>query len=201
MFKPEIREKIQLRRRQLSAASIEQASQAVAAQLIQLPEFLDATHIASYLSIDGELDTWPLMQGTAALKKQWYLPMIASDVAKNTPTLQFHAYRIGDTVIKNRHGIEEPETQSPQMAPQDLSAILMPLVAFDAQGNRLGRGAGHYDRTLAFINEPSTIQKPILIGLAYEFQKISAMTPDQWDVPLDIVVTEQSVYKGASLKL
>ena len=75
--------------------------------------------------------------------------------------------------------------------------IFLPVVAFDINGNRLGRGAGYYDRTLAFVNEQieqGTHIKPCLIGLAYEFQKIEQIITDKWDVALDIIVTENNIY-------
>jgi 5-formyltetrahydrofolate cyclo-ligase len=76
-----------------------------------------------------------------------------------------------------------------------LDVILMPLVAFDGQGNRLGMGAGYYDRTLAFLRHRRHWRKPRIIGLAYEFQRMPALPAEPWDVPLDGIITEAGFYK------
>ncbi len=197
-YKPEIREKIQRRRRRLDAINQAQAGQRVAAQLVYLKEFLDAQHIGSYLPIEGELDTLPLMHCGQTLKKQFYLPIIPSKESSKLQPLQFFPYRMGDVLIKDSHGISEPDPKALQpISLQNLDVIFLPVVAFDINGNRLGRGAGYYDRTLAFVNErieQGTHTKPCLIGLAYEFQKIEQIITDKWDVALDIIVTEDNIY-------
>ena len=69
----------------------------------------------------------------------------------------------------------------------------MPLVAFDKQGNRLGMGGGFYDRTLARLHEQNW-QKPQLIGLAHECQKVDALPIESWDVPLKTIITPDKTY-------
>ena len=70
--------------------------------------------------------------------------------------------------------------------------MLLPLVAFDAHGTRLGRGAGYYDRTLEH-------QKPAcLLGIAYAFQQIPWIQPEPWDIPLDGIVTEKNLHWSTS---
>ena len=67
------------------------------------------------------------------------------------------------------------------------------MVGFDTKGNRLGMGAGFYDRTFNFkLSEK--INTPLLIGLAYECQKLDNLTPNSWDVPLDYIITEDTIY-------
>ena len=100
-YKPEIREKIQRRRRRLDAINQAQAGQRVAAQVVYLNEFLDAQHIGSYLPIEGELDTLPFMHCGQTLKKQFYLPVIPSQDSSGPQPLQFFPYRMGDALIKD----------------------------------------------------------------------------------------------------
>jgi 5-formyltetrahydrofolate cyclo-ligase len=193
-YKPEVRNKMQRRRKELSLVSITQASLAAAAQAVQLPEFLEAQQIGCYLAIEGELDPLPILHCAQTLKKKLYLPVISATTDVEQAPLEFHAYTLGDPLQKGIHGISAPVHGS-QLAIDlsQLSMILLPLVAFDAHCNRLGRGAGHYDRTLNVFKQHGRL--PILVGLGYEFQKIPEIIPDKWDVPLDIVITEKNLYR------
>jgi 5-formyltetrahydrofolate cyclo-ligase len=196
-YKPEIRNKMRARRKSLDAIAMTQAAQAVGAKVVQIKEFLEATHIGCYLSIEGELDPMPILHCAHDLHKKLYLPVIRHD-PKSGEILEYHHYAIGDPLMKGEHGISGSahRTQLPYSL-EKLDLILTPLVAFDSHGNRLGRGAGHYDRTLNEV-KGRTGKLPILMGLAYEFQKIPQIVTDKWDVPLDIIVTENNVYyRGA----
>jgi 5-formyltetrahydrofolate cyclo-ligase len=198
-YKPEIRDKMQRRRKELGIVSMTQAAQAVAAQAVLLAEFLEAQHIGCYLSIEGELDPMPLMHSAQTLKKKLYLPVINITAAKaENPApapLEFHEYTVGDPLLKGLHGISTPAHRTRLLREVvNLDIIFLPLVAFDDHCNRLGRGAGHYDRTLNFVKEQHK-RLPFLIGLAYDFQKIPEIVPDKWDVPLNMVITEKNVYR------
>lgn len=81
-----------------------------------------------------------------------------------------------------------------------LDVILLPLVAVDARGWRLGSGAGFYDRSLAHLRYGRRWRRPRLIGVAYEFQRVAQLEPQPWDVPLDAVVTERGFYPTARLR-
>ena len=76
-----------------------------------------------------------------------------------------------------------------------LDMIFVPLVAFDLNGFRIGMGSGYYDRTFEKKLEIKDMKSPVLIGLAYEFQKQECLNHQPWDVPLDMVVTELKIYK------
>lgn len=193
-YKPEVREKMQKRRRELALVPVAQAAQAVAAEVVLLTEFLDARHIGCYLAIDNELDPMPVMYCANTLHKKIYLPVVSS-LTETSSALEFHAYTLGDPLLKGMHGISAPahRTQLPRDL-ADLDLIFVPLLAFDEHCNRLGRGAGHYDRALNLAREGRG-RLPCLIGLAYEFQKAPQIVTDKWDVPLDIVITEKNIYR------
>jgi 5-formyltetrahydrofolate cyclo-ligase len=194
-YKPEVREKMQRRRKALDLISIAQAAQAVAAQAVMLNEFISARHIGAYLAIENELDPLPILHCAHTLSKSLYLPIIKSSKDSEAEALEFHRYTVGDPLLKGVHGISAPAHRL--QLPQDVTSldlILLPLVAFDSSCNRLGRGAGHYDRTLNVVKERSG-RLPCLIGLAYEFQKIPEIAADKWDVPMDIVITEKNIYR------
>jgi len=71
--------------------------------------------------------------------------------------------------------------------------VLVPLVAFDDAGNRLGMGAGYYDRSFAFRRAAPS--PPLLVGVGYEFQRVPALAAQPWDVPLDAVLTERGLQR------
>ena len=77
------------------------------------------------------------------------------------------------------------------MQPTELEVVLVPLVAVDWSGNRLGHGAGYYDRTFAFRQGHT---HPVLIGLAHRFQILESIEPSPWDIPVDLVVTETGIF-------
>ncbi|MEM9243628.1 MAG: 5-formyltetrahydrofolate cyclo-ligase [Pseudomonadota bacterium] len=145
-------------------------------------------HIACYMSLPREMNTQPLLKHIIDKRQQCYLPVIDK---KHHGVMRFAIYRPGDCLITNKWGIAEPTNDAEKIRTQDLDIIIMPLTAFDRQGNRLGSGAGYYDRTLAGINHLQ--QRPVLCGYAYRFQQVEQLVPDDWDVPLDMVLTEQGI--------
>ena len=78
--------------------------------------------------------------------------------------------------------------------PEKLELVLVPLVAFDKQGNRLGMGSGYYDSTFAFLQNQKRPTKPYLLGLAYEWQCCDSTFTEAWDIKLDAVATENTIY-------
>lgn len=109
--------------------------------------------------------------------------------------LWFSEYRSGDRLIHNRYGIIEPDIRRRKpVAAWGLDLVLVPLVAFDKTGNRIGMGGGFYDRTFAYLISGNTWYKPKLIGVAHELQQLNSIQPNPWDVPLDGIVTERCLY-------
>ena len=151
----------------------------------------NSKHIAIYLSNDGELDTSLLIKELWNLNHVVYLPIIHPF---NGANLLFQRYEKNSPMRANRYGILEPKLNCSQICPLTaLDYLLMPLVAFDKQGNRLGMGGGFYDRTLARLHEQNW-QKPQLIGLAHECQKVDALPIESWDVPLKTIITPDKTY-------
>jgi len=175
----------------LSPAERRAAAEAAARILTASTQYRDARRIAVYAAVDGELDPGPLVVQARAAGKEVYLPVLPPS---NNRPLVFLPYA-ADTVLRpNRYRIPEPEpTSEAPLAPVELDLVLAPLVAFDMQGERLGMGAGFYDRSFAFLKEART-PHPALIGYAYECQRVEMLEAADWDVPLAGVVTEQHFY-------
>lgn len=121
--------------------------------------------------------------------KHCYLPVL-----KEGKTLKFVRYHENDNLAKNEHGIFEPVGDLPCINTERLQLILMPLLAFDARGRRLGTGGGYYDRTLAFMFEKRVSQaRPHLTGVAFSGQHCDRLPEDPWDIRLDSLITEQGL--------
>ena len=177
-------------RQALDAASRLAAARKLAALVADLAGYRSARHIAAYTAVEGEMDPEPLMQQAHREGKQLYLPRLA---AGRMRTLRFIRWTPGMRMQPNRIGILEPaDDQDGEIPPEKLDLVLTPLVAFDRRGQRLGTGGGYYDRTFAFLKSGAT--RPLLLGLAYEFQLLEHIEPRSWDVPLNGVVTDQHVY-------
>ena len=99
----------------------------------------------------------------------------------------------------NWYGIEEPVTGlRGQKFLRELDTVLVPTVAFDARGHRLGMGAGYYDRAMQRRRDRSRAwRRPLLVGIAFGFQEVAAIEPQPWDVALDMIVTERGVLRCA----
>ena len=191
-----LRQQIRNLRRAVPSAQRHQAALQLLRQVASLKIFSNAHHIAGYLAFDGELDPAPLLERAMAVGKQVYLPVLPNN---SQAPMVFAPYQPGTVLKPNRFGILEPDVPAGQLLlPQRLDLALTPLVAFDVSGTRMGMGGGFYDRTFTFRRNPAHLCKPHLLGLAYEFQKVSTLIRQPWDIPLDGIATEQALYPSDS---
>lgn len=190
----EQRRHLQEQRRQLSPAQQSAAAQHVLERVIK-QHVLDAyQHIAFYYPVQGELDPRPIIEYAWTQGKTCYLPILQTAPNK---VLHFAPYSSDALLQPNRYGIPEPQqTEAQCITGEQLELVFVPLVAFDTKGNRLGMGAGFYDTTFAFTQK--NCQDVQLIGLAYEFQRVHALNPQPWDIPLDTIITEETLCNTGS---
>jgi 5-formyltetrahydrofolate cyclo-ligase len=189
-----IRSKIRDRRNQLHSDSQHQAGLDLIHQFSSIPELSYSTHIAIYLSTDGEVNTTPLIEWLWTQKKSVYLPVL-HPFSKGQ--LLFLHYTKNTPVVLNKYHIIEPKLNQTLVKPvAELDLICTPLVAFDSTGQRLGMGGGYYDRTL----EPWFKRKdgPQPIGLAHDCQHVDTLPSEAWDVPLPKIVTPSKVWHWES---
>ena len=188
-----IRTSLRQQRQKLDHPTQKLASAKAATLLIQTTAFLNSECIAYYISDEGELDPLPIIKCAEQLGKKLFLPFMSND---HTKLLYFYPYSSKEALQKNKDGIQEPIVIDKQPVKlQKLNIVLLPVVGFDEKCNRLGRGSGYYDRTFAFVKERPHAKRPILVGLAYNFQKVTDIQTEVWDVPVDIVVTESKIYQ------
>jgi 5-formyltetrahydrofolate cyclo-ligase len=192
LSRPALRRQLRHARRALSPLQQRLAAQALYRQLAQHPLLRRAKHIALYLPADGEIDPRPLMRAAQKRGKATYLPVL-SDWPRTHMT--FQQVGIGERWVRNRFNIAEPLADRRRQRPAwALDLLLLPLVGFDPQGGRLGMGKGFYDRTLAYLGMRKNWQKPTLLGLAHECQKVDKLELASWDVPLLGIVTDGGWY-------
>ena len=192
-YKSQLRTLLRHRRNVLSFPERSCVAQAVynKIKMITLSHFETSQNLAFYRAHDGEVNIDKVLTKTQATGKHCYLPVLHF----SQHHLDFYFYHSENLLIRNRFGIEEPDiSQEKPIFVADLDLIFLPLVAFDKKGNRLGRGAGYYDRALVPLKD-ATLKKPVLIGIAYEFQKIDEIPIEKWDVPLNFVITEKTIYQ------
>lgn len=138
--------------------------------------------VASYAACRGEIDPRPLLDGWGLDDGAIALPRVTD------ACLEFVTgwHRLEPQAF----GITEPIDGTPTTL-ADVDVVLVPVVAFDINGNRLGHGHGYYDRALAAVM--NTDPRPLLVGLAYDEQQLDEIAPDEWDIPLDMIITPTRV--------
>lgn len=179
MEKSEIRRNIRRLRMMLSDMEKEEAASEVFAQLECTPAFMLAQNILMYHSLPDELSTISFLRKWKD-RKNFFLPRV------NGVNLDLLPY-IESELEKGAYDIEEP-TGSDTANVDDIDLMIIPAVAFDRQGNRLGRGKGFYDRLLAS-------SRATKIGVGYEFQLMDEIPSEAHDVPMNMVITQYSFLK------
>lgn len=189
----QLRKEIRRLRRSLSPTQQQQASISLLRTMRNRPDFRRAKSIAMYLPNDGEISPEPLIEHCWKTGKQVYLPVL-HPILHNR--LWFVPYTPQTRMIRNIYGIKEPKLlPSTRRAAWALDLVLLPLVAFDPKGNRMGMGGGYYDRTFSFKNQRKGLRGPSLIGLAHEIQKVEELPVESWDIPLTGIVTDANSYR------
>jgi len=179
-----------LQRSSLSAIQQKKHAHAALEHFRQHIDLSKIQKIGVFLAQDGELETQALIAYLWQNQQNVYLPVLET---RPDWHMGFAHYTAHSHLILNQFKIAEPAVPFAEHIGGDaLDLVLMPLVGFDEQGNRLGMGGGFYDRTFDFKRQQPQA-KPQLIGWAHECQKVSALPTEPWDVPLDGLITEEKI--------
>jgi len=170
-------------------AAAERPDAAIHAARLMMDELgaVDGKVIALYASVRHELDTAPLAESLRAGGARLALPVIAEEKAP----LEFRAWSADVPLIPGPHAIPIPPVDEPTVSPD---IIVVPFVAFDRKGHRIGAGAGYYDRTLEALRRERDI---LAIGYGYGAQEVDAVPAEPLDQPLNMIVTERGVIRVA----
>ena len=191
---PEVRAtRRRLRELRLALGPAERAAaeHAIRATLVRLGVFHRGAHVAVYVPMRGEVDLRPCLGVARRHGSHLYVPRV---VSRRRRQMLFAPWTEGGTRRTNAFGILEPGSAAGARPVIGLDAVVLPLVGFDSSGNRLGMGAGFYDRALRRrLDRSVTWRRPRLIGVAYACQQLPVIPASPWDVPLDLVVTERGV--------
>ena len=186
MDKAEIRRQILQQRNKLDRNQLNAYSKNLSIQIKAHHLFKTAQNIASYLPFGKEISTVPIHRELTKYNKHLFVPKIIKGQLNQMLFCEINS----DTRYKhNQFGIKEPDNNNNLKHAKQMDLILLPLVAFDKNGNRLGMGGGYYDRALSFRRNRKVWRKPVLLGLAYDFQQVNALPKQTWDIPLDGIVT------------
>lgn len=179
-----LRQIYQKKRKNQDSAAQYSASQQIIKHIQALNVYQSAQRIAFYRAVHGEVDLTALWKLAEQSNKICYFPTITT---KNT--LSFLPATAETLYQKNCFGILEPVVEKEHaISPHRIDLLIIPLVAFDSHGTRLGMGCGYYDKTLA------KHQPKLLMGVAYDFQYQTFIQPDPWDIPLDVIITPSKTY-------
>jgi 5-formyltetrahydrofolate cyclo-ligase len=181
-IKAELRRQALTRRDALPAAERQQAAEAIAARTFPVAVTPD-TIVAGFMPMKSEINPLPLMRKLADAGVRLALPVVAG---KGQPLI-VRAWGFGEPLAAGVWGIRQPEPAAPVVAPD---ILIVPLLAFDRAGHRVGYGAGYYDRTIAALRAQHAVTA---IGVAFAAQEIAAVPATPRDEPLDLVLTEREV--------
>jgi len=178
--KAAMRREALVRRDGLSADARRAAAALLAARPLPLPLAAD-TVVSGFMAINTEIDPAPLMRKLSERGARLALPVV---IGPRQP-LTMRAWHFGAPLSNGVWGIREPTPDAAEVEPD---IVLVPLLAFDRSGRRLGYGGGYYDRTIARLRARKTV---IAIGLAYAIQEVNSVPSTSRDAPLDLVLTER----------
>jgi len=180
--KADLRRDAAARRDALPAQARKAAAEAIAARPFPLA-ITPGTVVSGFMPMKTEINPLPLMKTLAEAGAQLALPKIAG---RGRP-LVMRAWTWGAPLDTGQWGIREPKAEYPEVDPD---ILLVPLLAFDRAGQRIGYGAGYYDMTIARLR---SLKKVTAVGIAFAMQEVTAVPTMERDEPLDFVLTEREV--------
>jgi 5-formyltetrahydrofolate cyclo-ligase len=175
-----VRKDALIRRDAIPAAERAQAAEAIAARASPCP-IKPGTIVSGFMPLKTEINPLPLMRKLAEKGAHLALPAIAG---RGKPLIM-RAFAFGDELASGQWGIREPKADAPEAAPD---ILLVPLLAFDRTGHRIGYGAGYYDMTIAKFR---AVKRVIAVGIAFAAQEIEEVPVTARDARLDLVLTER----------
>ncbi len=178
--KTELRSEAAARRDALPAETRKAAAEAIAARAFPLP-ITSGAIVAGFMPLTSEIKPLPLMKALVAAGARLALPKIAG---RGKPLIM-RAWPWGAPLDAGQWDIREPKADAAEVDPD---ILLVPLLAFDRNGHRIGYGAGYYDMTIARLR---SLKKVTAVGIAFAMQEVPAVPATERDERLDLVLTER----------
>jgi 5-formyltetrahydrofolate cyclo-ligase len=180
--KRSLRAEAAARRARLTPEARAGASRVIAENFLAAIPIPSGAIVSAYAAMGDEADPLPLLESLHVRAVRLALPRVAGP--RRTP-LAFHAYEPGMALVRGGYGLMQPAPGWPQVRP---TILAVPLLAFDAQGYRLGYGGGYYDSTLAGLRAAHPI---CAVGYGFAAQEVESVPHDEFDARLDWIVTEK----------
>ena len=186
MNKEEIRRKILKKRLSLSSEDIRDKSRQVFLNLAETVEYRNSQNIMFYVATRSEVQTEEMIKMSIKMGKNVFVPIILPECLNLAPSKIFD---FDSELEKGKKGILEPKKEYYRLfPPEDIDLIIIPGVAFDFNGNRIGRGFGYYDNFLRKVRPSAKI-----IALAFEMQVVKKIPNDINDIPVHKIITEKRI--------
>lgn len=184
--KKALRKEILTKRKNIDTAEKEEMDKKILDRFFESKYYKEAKKIFIYISYDSEIDTIKIIDKAFKDGKKIYVPRTEFE-SRLMDAVEITSF---DNLIKSSYGILEPSINTPYINPNELDLIVVPGVAFDKKGGRMGYGAGFYDRYFKKINKDN-IEKITKLALAYDFQVLEEVPMSAQDVPVDYIITEK----------
>ncbi|WP_272699076.1 5-formyltetrahydrofolate cyclo-ligase [Desulfovibrio sp. Fe33] len=187
--KTELRERLIRRRAALTADEVARASEGAVALIRTLFEWKNATEALLYWPVRGEIDLRPLAAELWQRGCRVLFPRCRPD---SPGEMDLACAACEDELVPGAFSILEPDAmRCPAVDSCRPNIALIPGVSFDRRGNRLGFGGGYYDRLLA----TEAMRDTLIVGVAHEFQLVESIPTEPWDKPVDVVCTEDELWR------
>ena len=181
-----LRKEILTKRKNIDIVEKEKMDRKICDKFYESKYYRDAKNIFIYISYDSEINTKEIINKALIDNKKIYVPRT------EFKTRLMDAVEIIslDNLIESEYGILEPSIEEPHIEPNELDLIVVPGVAFDRNGGRMGYGAGFYDRYFKKISKDK-MKKIVKLALAYDFQILEDVPMNEQDVPVNYIITEK----------
>jgi 5-formyltetrahydrofolate cyclo-ligase len=187
LAKRELRSRMRSVRSVLPPSAREERSRAAAQRVMELAQYVGAKTIVGYSAIQKEIDPAQLLAAARERGATVGLPRVDDE------RLELHAFADVSELEEGAFGVLEPVASAPIIAPSSVDLVIVPGLAFDGRGHRLGYGRAFYDRMLP--NMPQAFR----VGFAYDFQVLMELPIDEHDVPMHVVVTDSQVLRAGEV--
>ncbi len=179
-----VRRRMLSHRRELSGSQKKKADRAIRAAVLRLPLLQNARTVCTYLSLPEEVDTSLIVKKLFGMGKQVVVPKVMEQ------NLMLYEIRSMNDVAPGAFSLLEPKVTNPTIDASAVDLFIVPGIAFDRKGYRLGWGKGHYDRLLSGVHVS-------VIGLSYSQQVVDKLPASSYDIPMTVVVTEKEIFPAA----
>jgi len=181
------------RRDSLSLEEREGRTREATDRFLAIPEIRAAKVVAGFVSTRSEIDTDPVLAGLRDRGVEIVLPRVSTELIP--PRLRFHRVTDRSQLVFGIFGLLEPSVDCEEVQSHSIDVFMVPGLAFDRQGVRIGYGGGYYDELAAYVRAHPEAASTLFVGFAFDFQLLDTCPTGEWDVPIDCIVTDERVVR------